>query len=107
MIKGCLDWQAHGLVRPESVQAATKAYFSEQDLMGQWIEDSCEVEFGSKRLCDRSADLYDDFSSFCSKAGEGIVSKKAFGSAMKKRGFQLDRVPDGTRVIRFIRLKTE
>lgn len=107
MIKGCLDWQAHGLVRPESVQAATKAYFSEQDLMGQWIEDRCEVEFGSKRLCDRSADLYDEFSSFCSKSGEGTVSKKAFGSAMKKRGHQLDRLPDGTRVIRFIRLKPE
>jgi putative DNA primase/helicase len=107
MIKGCLDWQTNGLVRPERVQAATKAYFSEQDLMGQWIEDRCDVEFGTKRLLDRSADLYDDWKMVCEKAGESPGSKKGFGGAMRKRGFQLDRVPDGTRVIRFVRLKTE
>jgi putative DNA primase/helicase len=37
MIKGCLDWQANGLSRPLCVQAATKDYFDDQDLLGQWI----------------------------------------------------------------------
>jgi putative DNA primase/helicase len=39
MIEGCLDWQKNGLVRPASIEAATEAYFSEQDLFGQWLED--------------------------------------------------------------------
>jgi putative DNA primase/helicase len=105
MIKGCLDWQANGLKRSESVQAATRTYFSEQDLMGQWIEDRCDVKLGNPKMWDRSADLYADWSAFCSKAGDSPGSKKGFGGAMRKRGFQLDREPDGTRVIRFIRLK--
>ncbi len=107
MIKGCLDWQAQGLVRSETVQAATKSYFSEQDLMGQWVEDRCDVRPGDPKLWDRSADLYDDWSSFCAKAGESPGSKKGFGGAMRKRGFKLDREPDGTRAMRFIRLKPE
>jgi putative DNA primase/helicase len=31
MIDGCLDWLQNGLVRPAAVQAATAAYFDEQD----------------------------------------------------------------------------
>jgi len=63
------------------------------------------VELGTKRLWDRSADLFDEWSTFCRKAGEEPASKRAFGGTMKKRGFMLDRAPDGTRMICFIRLK--
>jgi putative DNA primase/helicase len=91
MIKGCLDWQTHGLKRSESVQAATKNYFSEQDLIGQWIEDRCDVELGDRKMWDRSGDLYDDWSAFCGNAGESPGSKKRFSGAMRKRGgVQLD-----------------
>jgi putative DNA primase/helicase len=107
MIRGCLDWQASGLIRPESVQAATKAYFLDQDLIGQWIEDQCDVKIGHIRMWDRSADLFDAWAAFCVKAAEPPGSKKAFGAALRKRGFKLDREPDGTRVIRFIRLKLD
>ncbi len=44
MIEGCLTWQKNGLVRPESVVAATSAYFEAQDLFGQWLEDHCDFE---------------------------------------------------------------
>lgn len=107
MIKGCLDWQANGLKRSESIQAATKSYFSEQDLMGQWIEDRCDVKLGDPKVWDRSGDLYDDFGKFCAKAGESPGSKRAFGGTMRKRGYQPDREPSGTRIIRFIRLKAD
>jgi putative DNA primase/helicase len=107
MIKGCLDWQANGLKRPASVEAATKAYFLDQDLIGQWIEDRCDVRIGDPKMWDRSADLYADWSAFCAKAGEVPGSKRAFGGTMRKRGFKLDREADGTRVIRFVRLKLD
>ena len=43
MIEGCLDWQANGLIRPEVATRATQAYFDEQDIFAQWIEDCCEL----------------------------------------------------------------
>jgi len=39
MIKGCLDWQLHGLVRPDVVKNSTAEYFSEQDTVSQWVSD--------------------------------------------------------------------
>jgi putative DNA primase/helicase len=38
MIDGCLDWQANGLRRPQSVVEATEEYFSNQDTFGQWLD---------------------------------------------------------------------
>jgi len=44
MIDGCLDWQAQGLLRPDSVTSATKSYFEEQDLFGRWLEERCNID---------------------------------------------------------------
>lgn len=106
MIKGCLDWQKNGLIRPASVQAATKAYFSDQDVLGQWIEDRCDVKLGDEKHWDKSGDLFDDWSEFCAKAGENPGNKKAFGQSMRKRGFRLGKV-EGKRAISFIRLRPD
>jgi putative DNA primase/helicase len=105
-IDGCLDWQKNRLVRPQSVQKATKQYFDEQDMMGQWIDEACVVEEpGGNRQSALSADLYGSWDEFCDKAGEQPGSKKAFGSSMQKRGFRLERDSTGYRMIRGIRLK--
>jgi hypothetical protein len=45
-LKGCLDWQLHGLGRPRA-SAATDEYFEEQDLFGQWVEERCETGAGA------------------------------------------------------------
>jgi hypothetical protein len=39
-IDGCLAWQRDGLMLPSSVVEVTEAYFSDQDIIGQWIEES-------------------------------------------------------------------
>jgi putative DNA primase/helicase len=103
MIEGCVDWQANGWVRPASVHAATEAYFNEQDLLGQWIEDCCDVR---PSIWDRSADLFDSWTVYAHKAGDTPGSKKAFGTMMQKRGFESYR--DGkNRGFRSVRLKLE
>jgi putative DNA primase/helicase len=106
MVDGCLDWQQHGLIRPASVNAATESYFSDQDLLGQWIEDSCDVHLGNRDIWDKSADLFDSWTEYASKAGEQPGSKKAFGMAMQKRGFEAERIM-GVRAFRFVRLRPE
>ena len=104
MIEGCLDWQKNALVRPESVKAATESYFSDQDLLGQWIEDCCDVRLGNRDIWDRSADLFDSWTEYAQKAGEHPGTKKSFGMSMQKRGFEADRLA-GARVFRGVRLK--
>ena len=58
MIDGCLDWQKNGLIRPDSVQKTTSAYFANQDLLSQWIEECCEVRLGDRMLWDRKGELF-------------------------------------------------
>lgn len=87
-LRGCLDWQKEGLARPSSVTAATAEYFSQQDLLGQWIEERCNVAVTD---WDTPASLFASYSDFTRKAGEECGTSKAFGSALEKRGFRRDR----------------
>ncbi|ACL63243.1 phage/plasmid primase, P4 family [Methylobacterium nodulans] len=88
MIEGCLDWQQNGLVRPASVTEATEAYFAEQDLLGQWIADECVVRQGDPHCWDRIADLYASWCEYARAAGDEPGTVKAFGPAMRRKGFQ-------------------
>ncbi len=87
-LQGCLDWQQHGLARPESVTAATADYFSQQDLLGQWLEERCET---ATKLWDTPARLFASWSDFTRRAGEEAGTAKAFGSTLEKRGFPRQR----------------
>lgn len=42
-IAGCLDWQEHGLIRPETMLRATAEYFAENDHKQQWLDEFCEL----------------------------------------------------------------
>ena len=86
------------------MKAATESYFSDQDLLGQWIEDCCDVRLGNRDIWDRSADLFESWTEYAQKAGEHPGTKKSFGMSMQKRGFEADRLA-GVRVFRGVRLK--
>lgn len=88
MIEGCLDWQRNGLVRPASVNEATQTYFSDQDLLGQWIEECCRVERERLDMWDRRADLFDSWAEYAKNAGEDAGSAKSFYEAMLRKGFE-------------------
>lgn len=83
-IRGCRDWLAHGMGRPEAVLTATKEYFADQDLAGQWFEERCDLTPGR---FDTVAKFYADWSAFAKEHGEEPGSSKSFGQMMKKRGF--------------------
>lgn len=100
MVDGCLDWQAHGLTRPEVVMAATREYFDDQDVLGQWIEEACEVDFRHK---DTAATLFNSWRHYAEAAGERAGSAKSFSEAMRKRGFEPYRT-NATRGFQGLRL---
>lgn len=104
MIEGCLDWQANGLLRPESVTAITEAYFDDQDLLSQWLAEKCDVEPNNPKKWDTVATLFESWAEYAIGAGEQPGSKKAFSDAMQSRGFHRDRVGKGVRTFRGVRL---
>lgn len=87
-LQGCLDWQKHGLGRPESVSVATEEYFSNQDILGQWIEDCCEL---GPNLWDQPVTLFRSWTAYAKRIGEVPGTEKSFGSALEKRGFRRAR----------------
>jgi putative DNA primase/helicase len=106
MIDGCLAWQRNGLIRPASVQAATEGYFSDQDVFGQWLEDSCDVRPTDPRTWDTAAALFESWSDYSQKAGEKPGSRKAFAQQMQRRGLDPGKGTGGIRIVRCVRLKT-
>ncbi|RYY32091.1 hypothetical protein EON62_05800 [archaeon] len=87
-LQGCLDWQKHGLGRPESVSAATADYFANQDLLGQWIDERCEV---GPRLWDQPGTLFASWVEFARRSGEDAGTSKSFRTTLEKRGFPWSR----------------
>jgi len=88
MIEGCLDWQRHGLIKPKVVRQATQAYFDDQDLFGQWIEECC-VTGGSE--WEATAKLYASWKTYADLNGVRPGSIKSFSANMVKREFIPDR----------------
>lgn len=93
MIDGCLDWQANGLVRPESVNAATAEYFAEQDLFRQWLDDECELEPDNPHKWETTAELFASWTGYAKAAGEPAGTLKAFAPAMRRHGLRQYRSP--------------
>jgi putative DNA primase/helicase len=104
-IEGCLDWQANGLVRPSSVVKATSDYFSDQDLLGQWLTDECDAEPGNRWKVAASAALFASWSTYAIRAGEKLGSRKSFAEELERRGFEKRKGSGGVREFLGLRLK--
>ena len=90
-LQGCLDWQEYGLGRPQSVTEATADYFEQQDIMGQWIADKCEL---APSYWDTPANLFHSYSDYARSAGEEPGTIRSFGATLEKRGFSRKRTKD-------------
>jgi putative DNA primase/helicase len=86
LIDGCLDWQANGLIRPAAVLAATESYFSEQDVMGQWMAEKCDT---NPNAVETTAALFTDWESFAHAAGDYAGTRRSFATELDKMGFRL------------------
>ena len=84
-VDGCLDWQLNGLVRPAVVTDATRDYFDDQDVFGQWIEENTER---NATATESNSRLFASWRRYAEAAGERAGSTKAFGEMMRKRGLE-------------------
>lgn len=85
MIDGCLDWQEIGLVRPKIVSETTEQYFSDQDLVAQWIEECCEVGPGKGAA---AKVLFTSWSDYMQANGEAPGTSTSFGIMLNQRGYE-------------------
>ena len=93
-VKGCLDWQRHGLGMPQAVKNATAHYREEMDVLAAWIADCCVV----KKLTEaKAADLYVSYTGWCDAQGERPESQRSFGLRLTERGFEQKKRTGGNR----------
>lgn len=102
MIEGAREWFEKGLPRPEAIVNATDRYFEDQDLVGQWISERCEVRNGAMG---KASDLYKSWCDFLLENGEEKTTQKGFADVLGKRGFERDRVYSLGRIYRGIDVK--
>ncbi|MEM0935746.1 MAG: phage/plasmid primase, P4 family [Pseudomonadota bacterium] len=88
MIEGCLEWQEHGLRPPESVLAATAAYFEDQDFVGQWLADKTVVEPANDHRWETAADLFSSWKDYALAAGESPGTSKSLASKLTRHGLR-------------------
>ena len=101
-VKGCLAWQKDGLNPPPAVRNAVAAYRSEMDVLGQWLNEKCDVgpEFSA-----RSADLYANFELW--RQGEGLHAwtKRKLTTELVDRKFTRERGTAGAATLLGLRPK--
>lgn len=80
MIEGCLMWQTEGLEPPEAVLLRTQEYFEGEDMVGQWISESCQVKAGAAMT---SADAYRSWQIWCGRGGEDAGTLREFAKLLR------------------------
>jgi len=84
-VRGAVEWQQHGLQIPKEVRDATGQYRTDQDRVGQFIDEQC-ITGDMVRV--RASSLYGDYRNWTELRGECPVSLTKFGEAITKRGFE-------------------
>ena len=92
-VRGCLDWQHHGLGQASAVEHATRAYRQDEDLLGAFLAERCGT--GGEAP---ARDLRAAFDAWAAECGERSMSGAALGKRLAKRGIHAVRRAKGQRV---------
>ena len=105
MVEGCVEYMRAGLRVPGAVRAATAGYREQMDLIGQFLNDCCDV---GPVLKDTAANLYRAYCAYCEKNGEKtVLSNRRYSDALTERGFALVRGTGGVHLRKGLRLRPD
>jgi P4 family phage/plasmid primase-like protien len=82
LVRGCLDWQAHGLQVPPTVRRARYDYRAEEDTLGTFLKERCLFAEGMEV---RAGQLYACYKDWAVENGLKYMSGRTFGLEIKKR----------------------
>ena len=88
-VRGCLTWQRDGLREPPEVLAATNAYQTEMDILGDFLDAYCERAPSAQV---ESSVLYHQYVAWATSNGEKVMTNTAFGLRLAERGFAQCRI---------------
>jgi putative DNA primase/helicase len=88
-IEGCLEWQRDGLKEPEAVRGETDEYREEQDVIGQFIREQCELGQGYTVSASRL------HTAFLEATGIKSMNQTTFGRELTRRGFEAAQITSG------------
>lgn len=97
-VRGCLDWQRDGLGAAAAVERATAAYREDEDVLGAFIAERCELGGEVEVVA-----LRESYESFCRELGEKPMSGSALGRKLSRRG--ISRGGKGRRSYRGLNLR--
>lgn len=80
-VAGCLEWQASGLREPEAVRAATREYREEENDVGQFVAECCELDDAAATA---ASELYAAYKRW---ANERPMNPTQFGRRLEEAGF--------------------
>jgi putative DNA primase/helicase len=84
LVQGCLEWQRRGLNVPAVVREYTAEYRAENDVLGEWIADECQL--GPEHWTPAN-DLRASYERWCDSAGvRPIDAPRPWGAALKGHG---------------------
>ncbi|MFI1287428.1 phage/plasmid primase, P4 family [Streptomyces sp. NPDC020792] len=88
-IRGCLDWQKHGLAVPESVTAKTREHIAQSNPLATWLEEETDEV---PDAVTENGQLYGSYKAWAERAGvRRPMSMKAFTIRLQEQGFQQDK----------------
>lgn len=88
-VRGCLDWQQHGLSPSNAVNAATTQYRTDSDALGRFLTDCCILgndPTTGKPYQIAMKPLFQAYEQWCDDKDETPTGKQAFGKALTERG---------------------
>ena len=91
-VQGCAEWQEHGLKPPAIVKEATEQYLSEEDALGSWLEDCCEVGNVGRTLV---ATLHNSWAAWCEREKQFPTGRTTFARDLEARGLFKKKEEEG------------
>lgn len=89
-IEGCRAWQSGGLQDPVEVLNATQSYREEMDVLAAFVAECCVTSTTAEAT---TKALYGKYLDWCGGNTEKPLSKNAFSTRLREKGFENVRMP--------------